>query len=271
MAAEKSQIADDSPGLKASWQGQAQSLVEESPVSFVLSGEVYAVMLATPHDLADFARGFLWTEDIVRTPEEILALEIESTAEGTAIYLQLHATAMDRAASHRRALPGASACGLCGCPDFRGLQPFAPLPAARNLPDPEQIHATMAELAAQQCLHQQSGNCHAAALRFTDGEILVREDIGRHNAVDKVIGAALARGAVPGSADILAVSSRLPFEIVRKALAWRIPLVAAISGVSSMAVDIARKNHVQLVGFVRDGRATLYCDGGRELSQRFSR
>lgn len=262
MAAEKSQIAEDSPGLWADWQGQAQSLVEESPVSFVLNGEVYAVMLATPHDLADFARGFLWTEDIVRTPDEILALEIESTAGGSAIYLQLHATAMDRAASHRRALPGASACGLCGCPDFRGLQPFAPLPAARNLPNLEQIHATMAELAAQQCLHQQSGNCHAAALRFADGEILVREDIGRHNAVDKVIGAALARGAVPGSADILAVSSRLPFEIVRKALAWRVPLVAAISGVSSMAVDIARKNHVQLVGFVRAGRATLYCDGG---------
>ncbi|MEY2342560.1 formate dehydrogenase accessory sulfurtransferase FdhD [Acidithiobacillus sp. IBUN Pt1247-S3] len=248
----------------AHWREQEENLVEELPVSVLINGVTYAVMLATPHDLQDFAWGFLWTEAVLFAREEVLALEMESTSEGVAIFLQLTAEAAARAEKQRRKLPGASACGLCGRPDFSGLQPFTPLSPPQSPPDLERIRATMAELVAQQCFHHENGNTHAAALRFRSGRILVREDIGRHNAVDKVIGAALMLGELPGSADVLAVSSRLPFEIVRKALSWRIPLVAAISGISSMALQIAQQNHVQLVGFVREGRCTVYCDSSSD-------
>ena len=245
------------------WQDDQDSLVEEMPISLVINGDIYALMMASPYDLEDFALGFLWTEAVLRSLKEVQALETEASSEGVAIYLQLDPDAGARAAAQRRHLPGASACGLCGRPDFTGLQPFPALPSATRPPDLRCIGDTMRELIARQQAHRENGSTHAAALRLRSHGILVREDIGRHNAVDKVIGAALRRGEKPGSAELLAVSSRLPFEIVRKALAWQIPAIAAMSGISSMALRVARDHHVHLAGFVRNGRCTRYCRVGR--------
>lgn len=250
--------------LARSWDGEnwhphEEAVVEEVPVSVLINGASYALMLATPTDLEDFAVGFLWTEAVLLAPEELLALEMEETENGVAIYLQVSAAAAERAARQRRAIPGGSACGLCGRPDFSGLQPFAPLRSAgRPEIRIEILQQTFAAMQGQQRQHQENGSTHAAAVRQRNGVCWVREDIGRHNAVDKVIGAALRQGLRPGSAELLAVSSRLPFEIVRKALSWRIPSVAAISGVSSLALRMAQENHLQIIGFTRAGRCTFY-------------
>ncbi len=235
-----------------------EAVVEELPVSIVINGAPYAVMLVTPLDLEDFVRGFLWTETVLQKPEDILALEMVATAEGLAIYVQVPAAAADRASALRRVLPGGSACGLCGVPDFAAMQPFSSLTPRHADVDVLEISTIFSEMERQQIQNRQNGNTHAAALRLANGTVLVREDIGRHNAVDKVLGAALLSGQEPGYATLLAVSSRLSFEILRKALAWRIPVVAAISGVSSLAIDVARRNHVLLVGYARESRCTVY-------------
>ncbi len=247
------------PWAGDSWTDpREEAVVEELPVSLVINGAPYAVMLATPMDLEDFAHGFLWTEAILQNPRELLALEMARTAEGLAIYAQVSAAAAGRARAARRILPGGSACGLCGVPDFASLQPFPPLAAGQATVDIPAISATLAEMEQQQIQNRQNGNTHAAAVRLASGKVMVREDIGRHNAVDKVLGAALRAELEPGCATLLAVSSRLSFEILRKALAWRIPIVSAVSGVSSMAIDVARRNHVLLVGYARESRCTLY-------------
>ncbi|WP_414040755.1 formate dehydrogenase accessory sulfurtransferase FdhD [Acidithiobacillus sp. M4-SHS-6] len=240
-------------------------VVEELPISIVINGVSYAVMLATPLDLEDFVTGFLWTETIIQKTEEILALEISDTTEGWAIFVQVDEAAAKRAVALRRVLPGGSSCGLCGIPDFAGLQPFPPLPAGTVPVKAAEIFATFSEMKCQQFLNDQNGNTHAAALRFRDGCVLVREDIGRHNAVDKALGAALRAGREPEQAPLLAVSSRLSFEILRKAISWRVPLVAAISGVSSLAIEVARRNNVIIIGYARDSRYTVY--GTAEGSQ----
>ncbi len=245
------------------WNGQRfdlqqDILVEEVPVSVLINGEPYALMMATPTDLEDFALGFLWTEAVLLAPEEMLAMEMEKSEDGIAIYLQLSEIAATRAAVQRRSIPGGSACGLCGRPDFSGLQPFAALQPSPLIIDLKKIQQTFMTMCSQQRQHRQNGSTHAAAIRLHNGDLWVREDIGRHNAVDKVIGAAIRSGLQPGAVELLAVTSRLPFEIVRKALSWRIPCVAAISGVSSMALRLAQENHVQVFGFSRAGRCTEY-------------
>lgn len=257
------------PWAGDSWgDPREEAVVEEIPVSIVINGDPYAVMLATPLDLEDFVRGFLWTEAILQKPGDLLALEMAGTAEGLAIYVQVSAAAAGRARALHRALPGGSACGLCGIPDFSGLQPFPPLAVGHAKVDAPEISATFSEMERQQIQNLQNGNTHAAALRLSSGTVLVREDIGRHNAVDKVLGAALHFGQEPGCATLLVVSSRLSFEILRKALAWRIPVVAAVSGVSSLAIDVAGQNHVLLVGYARESRCTVYgalpAERGRE-------
>ena len=248
------------PGLSA--HERQEAVLEEAALSLVINGAPHAVMMVTPVDRDDFVRGFLWSEGILRDITEISAWEWVTTAAGHwTAYLQLAPPAADRAARKRRSGVGASACGLCGIPRFDSLIPFPPVSMAAPL-RPDWVHERMRHMARQQALNHRTGTAHAAILTGTAGTI-VREDIGRHNAVDKVIGAALAHGWRPGDAALLGVSSRLGFEIALKAVGFAVPAVAAISGVSSLAIHTAESHGVILAGYARDGRMTIYTHSER--------
>jgi len=238
-----------------------EAILEEAAVSIVIQGAVYGVMMLTPHDLEDFVMGFLWTENVLRSPDDVVACEREKSADGQALYLQLRAEAAERARTRRRCLPGASACGLCGVPDFTALQPFPPVQDTGRI-SCAFVEQSLARLYAEQELNRHTGTAHAAGL-CAEESIIVREDIGRHNAVDKAIGAALRGGWRAGRARLLAVSSRLSFEIALKALSFAIPTVVAVSGVSSLAIQLAERCGLTLIGYARDGRLTVYANPWR--------
>ncbi len=235
---------------------QEEAILEERAVSIVINGQSYAVMMVTPEHLEDFFRGFLWSEGIIRKLQDIVAWEFAEGNGGGAIYLQLSAEASTRAAEKRRNIIGGSACGLCGTPHFAGLIPFMPLQSQFRT-NAEHISTLLTQMQQQQALNHSTGTAHAAILGTTQGH-LVREDIGRHNAVDKSIGAALIQGWIPGDIGVLGISSRLSFEIALKALGFRIPVIAAISGVSSLAIELAESHGITLIGYAREGRMTLY-------------
>lgn len=239
-----------------------EAILQEAAVSLVINGDPYAVMMATPDHLEDFFCGFLWSEGVLRSLEEIIAWESVHVAEGWALYIQLSPAAAERVERKRRCVIGGSACGLCGTPCFTGLVPFPPLKRDLATTDAEAIHALLATMQQQQDLNQTTGTAHAAVLATSLG-VLVREDIGRHNAVDKSIGAALQQGIAYGQAALLGVSSRLSFEIALKALGFGIPVVAAISGISSLAIQLAESHGLTLIGYARDGRMTVYAHGER--------
>ena len=237
-------------------RAQREPVLQEMALSLVINGAPYAVMMITPLDQDDFVRGFLWGEGVLQDLNEIIAWEWVRGEGGDAAYLQLAAGAAERVARKRRCVVGASACGLCGTPCFEELVPFSSLCDERVVPA-GLIHERMDHMVCRQVLNRDTGTAHAAILASAT-ETLVREDIGRHNAVDKVIGAALARGWRRGDATFLGVSSRLSFEIALKALGFAVPVVAAISGVSSLAVQTAERHGLSLIGYARDRRMTVY-------------
>lgn len=247
---------------KASPVAHEEAILEERAVSIVINGQPYAVMMVTPEHLEDFFHGFLWSEGIIQHLQDISAWElVVQNTETSAIYLQLSAEAAERARHKGRQIIGGSACGLCGTPVFDGLIPVAPL-ENHYATTPQAIHRIMRQMREQQRLNRSTGTAHAAILESHQGA-LVREDIGRHNAVDKSIGAAIQQGLRPGQVQVLGISSRLSFEIVLKALGFGIPVIAAISGVSSMAIQLAQSHGITLIGYTRDDRMTLYAHAER--------
>lgn len=239
-----------------------EAVLEEMAVSLIVNGKPYAVMMITPDNLEDFFMGFLYGEGVIRSVADIITWESVCIPEGLALYLQVSAKAEARAARKRRLVIGGSACGLCGTPNFEGLVPFAPIDRDVCV-EPALVHDLLQKMRAHQRLHRHTGTAHAAVLANTNGMILVREDIGRHNAVDKTIGAALRKGWRPSENILLGVSSRLTFEIALKALSFQVAIVAAISGVSSLAIQIAQTHNLTLVGYARDRRLTIYAHGER--------
>lgn len=234
-------------------------LVEEAAVALLYNGVAHAVMLATPVDLRDFAIGFTLSEGIVDDPDQIEWIELHQSAAGLSVHLGIPSADFERLADRQRGLSGRSGCGLCGttalAAAIRPPRQLGPVEWARK-PDPATLPAAFLELRQLQRLHTLSGAVHAAAAVDGDGKILaVREDIGRHNALDKVLGAcALAGSAVGG----VLLTSRSSYELVHKAAQCGVPLLASVSGPSALAVKVAQQAGVQLLGFVREQRYTHY-------------
>jgi FdhD protein len=242
----------------------------EEPLEIRVGAETLAVTMRTPGHDFDLASGWLLAEGIVRTPDEIVRMEhcreVRSPEEeGNVVLVRATAPAgaTDRA---RRLLLTSSSCGLCGKGSIESLRgQFPPVPPGARL-DPDLLRRLPDRLRAAQGNFAQTGGLHAAGIFGLDGELLVcREDVGRHNAVDKAIGALFRRGLLPLSGHVLLVSGRASFEIVQKALAAALPVLAAVSAPSSLAVDLARESGMTLVGFLRDGSFNLY-SGEERLS-----
>ncbi|UVW27574.1 formate dehydrogenase accessory sulfurtransferase FdhD [Massilia sp. H6] len=246
-------------------------VADEVPVALSYNGISHAVMLASPQDLEDFALGFSLGERIVRHARDIYDIEVEPTCSGIAIEMRIAAGALARLKHSRRARLGKTGCGLCGVEslawfDDEALDPPqcpAPSSALSCAFEHAALHRAMAAMAARQRLHHATGAVHAAGWASRDGTLLcVREDVGRHNALDKLVGALAAAGQ-DRSDGFAVVTSRASFEMVQKAARAGFPVLAAISAPTALAVKLAEQAGLSLAGFVRGGRHVLYTHAQR--------
>lgn len=254
------------PGDRAP-AGRHEIVAEETPVALVYNGRSFAVMMASPADLDDFARGFSLTEGIVETVAEVLAIETTVLPRGVELAVTIPEARALALRARNRALAGRTGCGLCGAESIaEALRPVARLAHATDIPVGA-IDRAVAAFPECQPVNRETGATHAAAFADLDGRIrLAREDVGRHNALDKLIGA-LAASRTDAAAGFVVVSSRCSYEMVHKTAAAGIPLIASVSAPTSLAVDLAEKVGVCLVAFARDGRFTVYAGCDRVLDE----
>jgi len=240
-------------------QGAAQHgedwLVEEAPVELRYNGEAFAVMMATPSDLEDFAFGFALSEGHVARAGDIRGVTVGELLEGYVIDIDADVV-VDKDSARR--LPGRSGCGLCGSRQLEDvLRPPRRVPDGPVL-DPNALDRALAALTQCQPLNAGTGAAHAAAWASPAGEIVcVREDVGRHNALDKLLGA-LSRDGVDLRDGFVLATSRASYEMVVKTARLRIGLLAAISAPTALGVELARASNLTLAGFVRPGRHVVY-------------
>ena len=237
-------------------------LAAEEPLEMRSGRFSLGVTLRTPGDDEELVAGFLFTEGIIAKREDLVSLRMsgDKSPERNLVRVTLDSTVLLKEDSAARRFSAGSACGVCGKASIaqlrrRGLR----RPDAATLFDPEMLCQLPPRLRAAQDVFCRTGGLHAAALFSPAGELLVlREDIGRHNAVDKVIGWGLLGGRLPLSDHVLLVSGRGGFEIVQKSIAAGIPVLASVSAPSSLAVQLARELGLTLVGFLRGRRFVIY-------------
>ncbi len=247
-----------SEGTQAAAQAIDHALVEEVAVALVYNGISHAVMLATPSDLEDFAYGFSLTEGIVTRRQDLHGMDIVPLAEGIELRIELAAERFVHLKQRRRSLVGRTGCGLCGVDSLAAaLRPVAPL-AQRFTLSRAALARGLDALNHDQPLHRLTGGAHAAAWVTTDGSVqLVREDVGRHNALDKLIGALLRWDNDPRTG-FAVVTSRASYEMVHKAVSAGIGCLAAVSSPTAHAARLAATAGLTLVGFARGQRCTAY-------------
>ena len=235
----------------------------EEPLEIRIDGRPIAITMRTPGNDLELVAGFLFTEGVIDGPDDVQAMahvDDPSDPQGNTVDTVLAAgVPAARRGMADRAMYASSSCGVCGKASIDKLLVGAPPLTTLLHPTPEVLLGLPARLRDSQKVFDQTGGLHAAALFSDTGEFeVLREDIGRHNAVDKVIGWRLRNDQVPVDNRILLVSGRAGFEIVQKALVARIPVVAAVGAPSSMAVQLAEESGITLVGFLRDGRYNCY-------------
>jgi FdhD protein len=238
------------------------TVAEEVPVAFEYNGISHTVMLATPADLKDFALGFSLTEGIVAKRSEVFDIEIEEACAGITMHLEIAGGAFARLKEHRRSQAGRTGCGLCGAESLtQVVRDLAPVAGATPFPL-EALYEGMRNLPLHQTLQQSTGAVHAACRVAGDGSIShVREDVGRHNALDKTLGA-LARNDIKPAGALL-ITSRASFEMVQKSAALGYGILAAVSAPTAAAVRLADKLNITLVGFLRGNSCAIYTHAHR--------
>jgi FdhD protein len=240
-----------------------EMVAEEVAVALVYNGVSHAVMMATPCDLEDFARGFSLTERIVEKPSEIYDIEVEPAERGIEVRLRIAGQRMAGLQARRRTLAGRTGCGLCGVDSLdEAMRPVA-ISSATETVSRQAIERAMAALPVEQRINRLNGATHAAGWARPDGTLVaVREDVGRHNALDK-LGGALARSGLAASGGFVVVTSRCSYEMVHKAAALGAAAIAAVSAPTSLAIETAEQAGIALVAFVREGRLTVYANADR--------
>lgn len=245
---------------------ESDFVAEETPVALEFNGISHATMLATPADLEDFAMGFALSEGIIDGVSDVRGIDVLPQCDGIVVQLEISTACEVRLKTRRRAMAGRTGCGLCGVETLpEVLRPVKPVTGGAAVRI-DTVLAAMREMRARQALHDITGATHAAGWAGPDGAVqIVREDVGRHNALDKLIGA-LARQAIAARDGIVLVSSRASFEMVQKTAAAGVPVLAAVSAPTALAIRLARDANVSLVGFVRGSDATLYAHPERLIT-----
>lgn len=260
------------------WVGEACAteldvLAVEEPLEIRLAGCSVAVTMRTPGDDFDLASGFLLTEGILHSAEDIGSIAYcptENMPRDRSNVVNINPTdpLLVDPERWRRNFFATSSCGICGKESIRAVRQDAP-PITSEIRVPYEALGRMSSaLRAAQTAFSATGGLHAAGLFDVDGQLLtVREDVGRHNTVDKIIGDALRQGLLPLSRNVLLVSGRASFEVMQKALMAQIPIVVAVSAPSSLAVELARSSNMTLAGFLRQSssgcRFNLYAGAQR--------
>lgn len=241
-------------------------VAEEVPVALVYNGISHAVMLATPDDLEDFALGFSLSEGILRDRSDLYDVEVQPLDNGIQVDLQIAAECFVRLKERRRNLTGRTGCGLCGVETLEQAV-RRPSPVNSNLRVPSgAVSKAMDALAEQQSLNRLTGAVHAAGWAEADGTVrFVREDVGRHNAVDKLLGVVASEGVAHDSGFVV-VTSRASYEIVQKAATRGIAMIAAISAPTGLAIRIADEAGVTLLGFTRGEGHVIYAHPERMIA-----
>lgn len=246
------------------FQATTDELVEEAPVEFRLNGVPIAVLMRTPGDDENLGLGFALTEGIVLNPGEVAAVRrVNGSQEGDRYDIVLSEGVEIDPEQFRRNLYTSSSCGVCGKASIDAVRV-----TARTIPAGPRIGARTltsfpAAMRSSQAMFERTGSIHAAAAFGHQGELAgIAEDIGRHNAVDKLVGH-LSRDRWPLSDFTLVVSGRLSFEMVQKAAVAGMPIIAGVSGASSLAVELGEELGMTVVGFLRDDGFNLYCGGTR--------
>lgn len=267
LAVESSAGLEAAPALRIEGEGRnafVDCVIEETPVALLYNGHPHAVMMATPRDLHDFALGFALSECIIEQSDEFELVDCLRSADGISLQGLIPSARFEALRERRRNLAGRSGCGLCGVESLQdALRPLRRVESETPI-QVEAVRRGMHSLAQRQPLNQLSGGVHAAGFVFGD-DVRVREDVGRHNALDKLIGA-LARSdtrATDAEAwrdgnGFLAITSRASYEIVHKAASAGIAVIAAISAPTSLAIRLADQANVTLIGFARAQAMNIY-------------
>jgi FdhD protein len=230
----------------------------EVPIALHVNAAPFAVLMATPCDLADLTLGFALSERIIGEASELRIDRIEESLDGIAVHVSVPNVREDELLQRTRNLPGYGGCGVCGSASIDGvLRVPAQVPSVQCI-DEAALHCALDALYQQQPLNAETGATHAAAFANRHGALqLVREDVGRHNALDKLIGA-MSFAGIDSAAGFAITTSRASYELAMKAAQVGIPLLAAISAPTTLAIALAQSTGLGLVGFARDGQCVVY-------------
>jgi FdhD protein len=252
-------------GDGAARETSADDVAVEAALEVRLNGQPFSVTMRTPGADRELAAGFLFTEGVVRATADIVAVHADPSGDVVDVILtEERAAAVAAQRDARRQVTTTSSCGMCGRPDLASTRLTAPTVALTRGIDADAIRALPGRIAPLQETFAATGGLHAAALCTLDGAIVdTAEDVGRHNAVDKIIGRRLLAGLLPAGDALLFVSGRTSFEILQKAWLAGVPLVAAVSAPSSLAIALADEAGITLIGFVRGGRFNIYTHPAR--------
>jgi FdhD protein len=240
-----------------------RAIAVEAPVELVYGDQPYAVMMATPADLEDFAVGFSLTEGVIEAADEVRAVRVEGEARGLRLAVDLAPGRLRSHLARRRAMSGRTGCGVCGIEDLAQLPRARTRTGAAPAVSAAAIRRALAALGDAQGLNRATRAVHAAAWADLAGALRhVREDVGRHNALDKLVGA-LARGGEAPEEGFLLVTSRCSFEMVEKAASYGIATLVAISAPTSLALERAEHHAMTLVAVARADSVTVFAGGER--------
>lgn len=247
-------------------QNCEDNLISEVPVALVYNGISHTVMMTTPSDLDDFALGFSLAEGILNSPQELYGLDVIEQENGVEIQLEISTRQFVALKDKRRSMAGRTGCGICGVEQLEQVNQSCKIVKRNNRlqgVNPLILESCLEQLENAQILSKETGASHAAAFFSMQGELLaIREDVGRHVALDKLIGW-YAKASYPNG--FVFVTSRASFEMVQKCLAVGIEMLCAISATTEMAVKMARDNQFTLLAFTRKGKSTIY-SGEERLS-----
>ncbi|WP_244316976.1 formate dehydrogenase accessory sulfurtransferase FdhD [Mixta tenebrionis] len=237
-------------------QSRSDWLADEVPVALVYNGISHVVMMSTPKDLEAFALGFSLSEGIIVAPEEIYGIDVVPGCNGIEVQIELSSRRFMALKERRRAMAGRTGCGVCGVEQLNDIgKPIAPLPFSQTF-DLSLLDSALRQLKDYQPVGQLTGCTHAAAWIGEEGQLAGGcEDVGRHVALDKLLGYRSRRGWARGAA---LVSSRASYEMVQKSAMCGVQILFAVSAATRLAVEVAERSNLTLVGFSKPGRATVY-------------
>ena len=243
---------------------ERNTVAEEVPLALVYNGEPFAVMMLSPTDLDDFVVGFSYSEGVVDKVSDVAAIEYVESEKGISAYMSIPNRYAKRITQRKRSLAGRSGCGICGEETIETVMGRTEVVSNEVRIPSASVQKAIRSLNELQTLNKEAGTLHGAAWSDLYGCIkLLREDVGRHNALDKLIGALMSDSGGVATSGFVLMTSRASYELVAKCSRANLAVMVAVSGPTTLAINTANQSGVTLIGFARDGRQTIYANEAR--------